>query len=160
MADLIGFFLNSKSTIIQYECISISHPSFPTKNIVRNATRGLTAENINYIYYPMRLSYNKSYESLDNVIKIELGDLGTLIPQILDLINSAGTFGIKPTMLYRVYRSDDLNSPIVGPLTFQINNFTFNETGCIFEASAPYLNVSKTGEIYSIDRFVGLAAFR
>ena len=160
MADLKSFFLNAKATIIQYECFTLTHPSITTRNLVRNATRGLTAEAISYTYVPMRITKSESYEHLDQSLKIELGDLGSIIPQSIDAIKTAGTFGTKPTLVYRVYRSDDLSSPVVGPYTLQVHSFHFNDTGCVLEVAAPYLNYSKTGEIYSIDRFPGLAAFR
>jgi hypothetical protein len=165
MSKLSDFFLNSKSTVIQYETLEISHPNFSKVYwLVRNASRGLTAtietnEIINFEYYPLNLTPTGSYDHLDNSIKIEMGDLGTVIPQELDLISKANGFLIKPIVKYRVFRSDDLNLPLDGPYVYQISTFTFNEKGCIFEAKAPSLNVLRTGEIYTIERFPGLVAF-
>jgi hypothetical protein len=166
MSKLSDFFLNSKSTIIQYETLEISHPNFSkVYRLIRNASRGLTAtlENavqVTFDYYPLNITPTGSYDNLDNAIRIELGDLGTTIPQELDLITTANGFNIKPIVKYRVFRSDDLTSPLDGPFIYEINTFTFNEKGCLFEAKAPSLNINKTGEIYTISRFPGLAAFR
>jgi hypothetical protein len=166
MSKLSDFFLNSKSTIIQYETLEIYHPNFSkTYRLVRNASRGLTATletavQVTFDYYPLNITPTGGYDNLDNSIRIELGDLGTVIPKELDMITLANGFGTKPTIKYRVFRSDDLTSPLDGPFIYEINTFSFNEKGCVFEARAPSLNISKTGEIYTIDRFPGLAAFR
>lgn len=65
----------------------------------------------------------------------------------------------KPIILYRTYRSDDLTSPLAGPLAFQVNNISFNKEGAIFACSAPRLNVTQTGELYTLDRFTMLNGF-
>jgi hypothetical protein len=82
-----------------------------------------------------------------------MGDLGEIIPMELDLVEQADGFLTKPTLKYRNFRSDDLENVLYGPVTLEIKTFSFNREGCLFEAKAPSLNVSKTGEIYSLDRF-------
>jgi hypothetical protein len=93
------------------------------------------------------------------VLKIQLGDLGEILPKELDAISAGVGFGIKPTLKYRTYRSDDLSAPLYGPITLEISALTFKKEGAAFEAHAPRLNSTATGELYSTIRFPMLRGF-
>jgi hypothetical protein len=119
------YFLNSGSDIVQLELLEISHPNF-TKiyRIVRNAINGIdvTLEDLStqhFDYYPLRVTANHNKADLDYGFKIDLGDLGEVLPKELDSISDAGGFGVKPVVKYRVYRSDHLSAPIYGPLVLR-----------------------------------------
>lgn len=156
MPDYIGFFLNSKSSVVGLETLEISHPSFSkTYNIVRNAVSGIKAtdENgslIDYDYYPVSISMDGVKSDLDSGLKVSLGDLSEIIPPELDRLLNDDSFDIKPTVKYRSYRSDDLSGPMFGPLTYEIPAFSFDGENSSFEAIAPRLNSNKTGIIYDI----------
>jgi len=161
----VQFFLNSKSTVVQYECIELSHPSFSKPYyVVRNNTAGLTAkletgETVFFEYYPLEVSQTDSENNLDYSMKLQFGDLGEVLPLELDRVNESNGFAIRPMFKYRTYRSDDLNQPMFGPQTLEIVNFAFNKNGAMFEANAPRLSIHKTGEVYSIARFPMLRGF-
>jgi len=163
--SLVDFFLNSKSTIVQFETIEISHPDFSKiYRVVRNKTDGLTATLettavVTFDYYPLQISKSSTEDDLDYAIEIEIGDLGEVLPTELDLVQAGNGFATKPTLLYRTYRSDDLSVPMFGPVSLEITEITFNKTGAKFEAKAPSLNINRTGEVYSIDRFPMLRGF-
>lgn len=161
MSTYSEFFLNSKISVVQVETIQISHPNFTkTYNIVRNVVDGFTTDDVGvFDYYPLRITPMGARNTLDSGIKIELGDLGEVLPLELDAIQAANGFSIKPSVTYRIYRSDDRSAPIFGPLILQIVTFSFNKEGATFEAKAPALNVSKTGEVYTISRFPMLRGF-
>lgn len=165
MSNYSQFFLNSPSSVVQLETVEISHPSFSKiYRIVRNAIQGIVAQLednsvVPFDYYPLRLTPTKSSDDLDQVIKTELGDLGQVIPLELDAVNAAGTFLIKPVFKYRTYRSDDLTGPLFGPLTLQVSNLAFTKQGCSFDAEAPKVNLSSTGEQYTINRFPMMKGF-
>jgi len=105
MSDYSEFFLNSKASIVQLELIQIKHPNFSKDyNIVRNASNGVTVlleteELLNFEYYPARISNNGNREDLDFGLKIELGDLGEIIPDELDNVSNANSFGITAQAL-------------------------------------------------------------
>lgn len=159
MSAYSEFFLNSSSRVVQLECLEISHSLFTqTYYVVRNAAQGVTvthedASSHDYEYYPLRLRLSGPREDLDHTLKIELGDLGEIIPVELDAIRSGDGFSEFPVVKYRTYRSDDLATVLYGPLLLQVVNFTFTREGSVFEARAPSLNVTKTGELYKIARF-------
>jgi hypothetical protein len=165
MSEYSEFFLNSGSNVAELELLEISHPSFSqTFYIVRNAVAGVTvtledASSQEFVYYPLQIQAIGSGDDLDQVLRIQLGDLGDLLPRELDAVSAAGTFGTKPTLIYRTYRSDDLSAPLYGPITLEISNLTFKREGAAFEAHAPRLNKTATGELYTTTRFPMLRGF-
>lgn len=159
------FFLNSDSNVVQLELIEINHSKFTqTYRIVRNACQGVTvtletAVQAHFDYYPLKIEISANKDDLDQAFTITLGDLGQVLPTELDRVASMSGFSEKPVLLYRTYRSDDLTTPLVGPITLQIESFAFNREGVTFIAKAPSLNINKTGETYSLERFPMLRGF-
>lgn len=165
MADYAEFFLNSASSVVQLECLEISHPAFTkTYRVVRNATNGITVRYENGVYYdhsyyPLAIQSIGSRGDLDQGLTINLGDLGEVLPKELDAVTSDNSFDVKPVVKYRTFRSDDLNNVLFGPLVLEVKTFSFNREGSSFEAKAPSLNINKTGELYKLDRFYPLRGF-
>ena len=159
------FFLNSKSNVVQYQTIELYHPDWSqTYYIVRNNTAGLTAtledsSEVTFQYYPMKITENETQQDLDFSIKVQFGDLGTVLPLELDAVGLADNFQTKPTLKYRTYRSDMLTSPMFGPIILEIVSFTFDRESATFDARAPQLNLHKTGEKYTVSRFPMLRGF-
>lgn len=165
MSKYADFFLRSNSNVVQLELLEVSHPSF-TKvyRIVRNSVEGVTVklENGNtaiFEYYPLQISIGSTRDDLDQSIVVNIGDLGEVLPKEIDAVKLANSFNTKPTVIYRTYRSDDLSEPMLGPIYLEIETFSFNKEGASFEAKAPSLNVTKTGELYKFDRFIMLRGF-
>jgi len=165
MSTYEEYFLNRRSSVMSYELLEISHPDFTqTYRVVQNAVAGITVTletglSRFFTYYPLKISASTARDDLDYSINIQLGDLGSILPLEMDAIDSASGFNTKPTVIYRVYRSDDLTTPLFGPLYLEVVSFTFKREGSQFEAKAPSLNVNKTGEIYDLDRFPMLRGF-
>ena len=168
----VGFFLNSASSVVHLETIEISHPAFKNGNndagqtysIVRNAIYGLTATletglAREFLYYPLALTPAGASDDMDQKIKVSLGDLGELISTERDNVVTAGTTTTKPTMTYRVYRSDDLSQPIDGPFVYEIPSITRKRDAASFEAGSPKLNTNQTGQIYNMTIFPMLRGF-
>lgn len=165
MTTYAEYFLNSRSSVIEYETVQISHPNFTqTYRIVRNAVAGLTAiteESVSrtFQYYPLKISASGARDNLDCSLTFQLGDLGEVLPLEMDAIDAASGWDTKPTVIYRTFRSDDLTAPLYGPITLEVVDFSFKREGCQFEARAPWLNLVRTGEIYDLDRFPMLRGF-
>lgn len=165
MSAYSQFFLNSRSSVVQLELLEISHPNF-TKvyRVVRNAVQGVTvtletAVVQAFTYYPLLIENNGSRDDLDQSFTISLGDLGEVLPMELDEVASNDGFSVKPVVIYRTYRSDDLTVPLFGPILLEVESFAFNREGSTFSAKAPSLNINKTGELYKLDRFPMLRGF-
>lgn len=164
MTDYVAYFLNSRSSVVQLETLEISHPDFTQSYfIVRNSRAGLTAtletavEQV-FDYYPLRIRPAGSKDDMEQSLQIDLGDLGEVLPLEVDAVTAAGGLAIKPIVKYRVYRSDDLSAPMLGPLTLEITNLASAKEGASFEASAPSLDNNRTGELYRLERFPMLRA--
>lgn len=163
--DYTDFFLKSEKSVIQYDLIEISHSDFSkVYRLVRNAIPSVvvtleTAATATFEYCPMLITPNKSEYNLDFGIRVELGDLGDILPKEIERVIAADGLSEKPAFKYRTYRSDDLTAPMVGPITLQIEEIAANSSGAVFEAKAPSLSINGTGELYSINRFPMLRKF-
>jgi hypothetical protein len=159
------FFLKSRSSVVQLELLEISHPNFTqVYRIVRNASAGVTvtletAAVETFSHYPCRIVSQGNRDDLDQAFRIDLGDLGEVLPLELDAVAQADGFATKPQVIYRTYRSDDLTQPLFGPLTLEVPSFAFKAEGASFTARAPQLNDTATGELYKLDRFPMLRGF-
>lgn len=157
--EYVSFFLQSKSTVVQFETIEISHPNFTkTHRIVRNKTDGLiatleTAAIVTFDYYPLQFNQGSQSDDLDYSIRITFGDVGDILPAELDAIQAANGFQTKPVLKYRTFRSDDLSQPMLGPIKLEVTEISFDKNGATFEARAAALSASKTGETYTLERF-------
>lgn len=165
MSALTDFFLGSARAAIQLELLSITHPNFSRQyNIVRNNRKGVTVtlETLSVVFFefmPLKVTNSGARDDLDSGISVSLGDLGELIPKEIERVQAVDGFSIPPLCVYRAYRSDDLSGPLIGPFVFEIRNLSEDQSGATFQAAAPGLNLTKTGEIYRIDRFPMLRGF-
>ncbi len=165
-AKYIDFFLNTSGEVVQLEMFVISHPNFSRDfAICRNCREdGITVKHengdwVDYEYLPVKIDPKGAADDLDQSLAVTIGDLGEIIPKELSRVRAAGGLLIKPTLTYRTYRSDDLDSPMLGPFIFEMGDLSFNAEGVGFTARAPSLNITKTGEIYDLERFPTLRAF-
>ena len=164
-SDLVSFYLNGRSRIVRIECLQISHPSFSQNYyIVRNATDGIVVTHENgmvhtYTYYPCRIVSKGISADLDSGIRVDWGDLGSIIPGEIERVLKDKKIGIKPIVTYRVYRHDMLTAPMDGPYTLEIKTLSRNNTGCSFDAQAASLNINTTGELFDLTRFDALRDF-
>jgi hypothetical protein len=160
MTAYSAFFLGSSPTIVQLELMELTHPKFSqTFRLVRNAVNGVTVTHeggagpFAYTYLPMRIKPLGSQTDLDQELEITIGDLGDIIPAELDRVATGNAFFIKPSLVYRTYRSDDLTTPLFGPFTFRVDGVTFTKQGAAFKARAAQFNQTRTGDTYRIERF-------
>lgn len=160
------FYLSSNASIKPLELLEISHPNFTkTYYIVRNSRYGVTVTLEDGVttqffeYRPLLIKGLGVNQTLDQIIEIQFGDLGSIIPLEIDAVRAADGFRIKPALKFRAYRSDDLSAPMYGPIVYEVPNFPFNSQGSSFQANAPQLNNNKTGEIYAFGRFPMLRGF-
>ena len=166
MPDYTSFYLNSAGSVVRIECFELSHPNF-TKvyRVVRNVTAGITLNHENgllyaYDYCPLKIERSNTTDDLDEGLSIGMGLLGDELPQEFDRVNAGVYSHIVPVLKYRVYRSDDLTAPMFGPSILEVRGCSFDDAGqASFEATAPRLNTTKTGEIYTFSRFPMLRGF-
>jgi hypothetical protein len=81
-------------------------------------------------------------------------DAAAVIEGALDIFGGVATG--RPRLIYRTYRSDDLSRPMYGPIELELASIDMTREGAAFEAKAPSLNLARTGETFSLDRFKSL----
>lgn len=162
----LQWFLSMQRDEVLLDCIAISHPNFSQAYYkCRNCDFDgidLTHEDgsvQHYDYYPMRLTELADENDLDSGFRIDFGDLGQVLPNESDNVKRNDGMLVKPTVVYRGYKSSDPTSPLLGPITMEAPSFAFDPTGASFEAAAPYINNTKTGETYNPARFPMLRGF-
>lgn len=157
VAELLKFYLGSLKETAMLEFVEIKHSALSKVwRITKNFPEGITVKHEDgaayaYEYWPLALSFDGRKVDLDSGLRLDLGDLGTLMPQEIDNIIRAGGIGEKPVMLYRIYSSDNLDEPLSGPVSFEIHSVSRNAEGSSIEAKAPLINTSGTGLIYTLD---------
>lgn len=163
------FFFSTARSVSRIEGLEISHPDFSrTFYLVRNPNPWMPEQPLGhgggvvrtYQYCPLRLRPMASRGDLDFGVSVDLGDLGEIIPAEIDRIVAASSTGTRPQVIYRAWRSDQLSAPMTGPIKLQVDQITRAREGSTFDAVAPYLNLSKTGSLYTVERFEMLAALR
>lgn len=165
MSQYSEFFLRASGGVVALECFELAHPDFSeTYRIVLQSCTGIRVRHEDGLYYdyqycPAATKDSGNSGDLDQKLQIGFGDLGEIIPKELDRVKAADNFVVKPTVRYRIYRSDDLDNAMVGPAILQGTNFTRDFSGSNFEAHAPYLNITRTGEFFSLTNFPGLRGF-
>lgn len=162
-AEYAAFFLDSHSDVFQQHLIEVAHPNFTkTHRVVATDPSGVTVHlsdaegDADFEYFPLKIRRSAERGDLDQGLRVDLGDVGTVWPQELDAVKAADGHGTKPTLRYWSYRSDDLTKPLFGPLRLEVSDFSYTEGGVSFEATAPKLNSLGTGETYLIRRFTML----
>lgn len=158
----LTYFLTAPRDVVRMELFEISHPAFTqVYRKTRSNTVGVTVTLEDstvgvFDYFPMEITELKDSADLDTGIRINFGDLGEVLPRELDAVYAADQLDVRPVVIYRVYQSNDLTAPILGPLRLEVTTFSFTAEGASFEATAPYVNINRTGELYNLTRFNSL----
>lgn len=161
----IEFFLTAAPEVRQLELFELTHPNLSrVYRYVRNQRGGVTVTipgegPSNFEYRPIALRRRREQGDLSEGLSIDLGDPGEVVPSELDLIKAADGFNIKPRVRYWAYRSDDLTTPLAGPLIYEAVSITTSGDQSTIEAQAPERNASGTGGIYTFTRFPMLTGF-
>jgi hypothetical protein len=165
MTRLTEFYLDRDATNIRLETLEISHPNFSqTYYFVQNDGDGLTAtlEDATsqvFEFLPFTLSRSGQNGTLDQGIRVDLGDLNESVTAEIANIRAAGGMLTKPVVKYRAFESDDLTAPLEGPWEFEISAAPRTRRGVSLEAEALRLSLQTTGLLYSFDKFPMLRAF-
>lgn len=165
-AKYVDFFFGAAPSTSEIQTIEISQPSFSQVWRLQSHYReGLrvrleTGDEADFIYVPMRLKPLEERADLDFGLTVIVGDLGEILPDEVQRARAAGTLRTAPPMVkYRAYRSDDLSSPMFGPVSLQARQIARSEDGAKFNATAPQANANKTGILYRSDLYPMLQGF-
>ena len=153
-----SFYLAGDPNEVLIRCIELSHPAWlKTWRIVQNNADGLTVTHEDgtvhdYEYVPLLVEFGTNSDDLDQEITIGVGDLGVDMPLELDRIHDSLIYNtIRPRLNYREYILSDLTTPVVTINNLQAEDSEELEEGEVFVFRAERMNLTKTGEVYTLD---------
>ena len=155
MTDYTAFFLNNSGGVVQLECLEISHPSF-TKvfRYTRNDEDGIQIGDNFYQYQPMSIKRSNVTNDLEQKLSITLADMEDELMNAIENIRSSSSSRVKPKIVFKIYRDDDLSAPMIEMQTLEIPTISKDSTGLVtFDAQAPELNAVKTGRLYTFEDY-------
>lgn len=145
------------------ECIEITHEKWGAYRYVMNSSTDLVLRHEDgsshkYTAAPIDITKSADEDNLDQEITFSLNDLGETIPYLLDLIINDEVIE-PPLVAYRAYLVGNYNVPTIIAKNLELTGLTRGASGSQCEASAPGLNESGNGEVYSASTDPSLIGF-
>src|SRR5690606_10491896 len=106
MSDLDKFHLDASPSAAMLELIEISHPLWPQplRYVTYHSASVTVKREVDLVYsyecMPVQINKGANSDDLDQTIKITVGDLGQVVPQLLKIIRKADNFE-RPSVVYR-----------------------------------------------------------
>lgn len=154
-----SFFLTKTSAIAKIDCIELYHPDFGYLRYQAYDDEGITVQHESgpshlYEYESFEITRGNVTSDLDQGFSITFADYKD---DLKNKVNAADH--MTPIVFsWRLYRSDDLDSPMFVQRDLYVIRVNSDGTGMVtFEASAEQLNNVKTGDVYTIAKFPTLA---
>ena len=159
MSTYTEFFLARNIDTMMYETLEISHPDLmvATYYFVINSRLPviitLSGLPVEFSPVPAQALHEGVTTGLDFSLQVSINDVSRIFVKELQAIRNAEGTDVKPSAIYRVYSSLDLETPILGPFVLEIQDIAFNRSGVAFKCSPPSVNRTRTGVPYTISRF-------
>lgn len=159
--DIKDFHLDSASSVVLLETIEIKHPLWPLPiRIVTNHADGVTVtlendEVATFDFAPLLIQKGATSDDLDQNLSITLGDLGEIVPPLIQVIRDAAN-DVAPEVIYRSFAFDVASMTLVKnkPLDvikgLAINQMNRDHQATTFEAKTSDKNKTKTGRIFNL----------
>lgn len=150
-----SFFLTKTSAIAKIDCIELYHPDFGYLRYQSYDDDGINVKHEddapqNYDFESFEITRGNITSDLDQGFSITFADYRD---DLKNKVNAANH--MTPIVFsWRLYRSDDLNSPMFVQRDLYVIRVNSDGTGMVtFEASAEQLNNVKTGDAYTINTY-------
>ena len=163
MSNQLEEYLFATQPAYLIECIEIKHSLWATPlryvtNMADGVSVGHDSSYFNYEYVPLQIDKGSSSDDLDQSLSITIGDLGDIVPDLIDQILDAGSTE-RPQVTYRAYSSLDLFTPILVIDNLEVTDQSSDYQGTTFNAEAPKLNAVGTGLLFTKANFPTLIGF-
>lgn len=163
MSNQLEEYLFATQPAYLIECIEIKHslwenPLRYVTNMADGVSVGHDSSYFNYEYVPLQIDKGSSSDDLDQSLSITIGDLGEIVPDLIDQILDAGSTE-RPQVTYRAYSSLDLSQPILVIDHLEVTDQSSDYQGTTFNAEAPKLNAVGTGLLFTKANFPTLIGF-
>lgn len=144
------------------EVVEISHSAFSESSFICKEPGGLnvTLENGQQVFADginMSIKRANSRDDLDEKYDFDFSDVNGTLQDKTNEIPLSTTEKVK--IIYRVYMSDNLDSVALGPVRMEAINIAFKSGFASARAQSPSLVESRTGNLYTYERFPALKAF-
>lgn len=165
--DIKDFHLDTAPCVILLETLEINHSLWPAPiRIVTNHPDGITAmleddSTAFFEFAPMNIKRGSTSDDLDQSLSITLGDLGEIVPPLIQKIRDASS-DEKPQVIYRSYAYDSVSmqfsrqKPLDIVRGLAIKQMARDHQGATFEAKTSDKNTVKTGQTYNLADFPDL----
>lgn len=165
--DIKDFHLNSVSSVVLLETLEISHSLWPDPiRIVTNHPDGVavTLENNQQAFFefiPLLIQRGNTSDDLDQTLNITVGDLGELVPPLIQKIRDASS-DEKPQVIYRSFAFDAASmvltkqTPIEVIRGLSVAKMNQDYQATTFEAATSGKNSVKTGRTYNFKDYPDL----
>lgn len=160
-----NFWLSGNPDDARLMCVEISHPAWSKPyRIIQNHADGLSVKHENGVSYwyehvPLTIQRGSNSDDLDQEITIGVGDLGEDFPQELDAARASQYSHIRPALNYREFNLSDLTKPQLTILGLEVTDYEPKREGAVFVCRAKQMNLTKTGEVYTLDNTPTLRGF-
>lgn len=160
-----NYWLSGNPDDVRLLCVEVSHPAWSkVYRLVQNHADGITVQHENtfsydYEYVPLTIQRGTNSDDLDQEITIGVGDLGETFPGELKAARASQYSDIRPTLNYREYNLSDLTKPQVTILGLEVTDYEPKIEGAVFVCRAKRMNLTKTGEVYTLDNTPTLRGF-
>lgn len=162
MSELENFLYGPDNAYL-IECIEIMHSMWSKPlRYVTNVSDGVTVtqggQPTFYEYAVLKIDRGSVSDDLDQKLSITVGDLGKVIPVLVDHIIEQSSLE-RPQVTYRAYSSLDLSNPVLEIDHIEITSQNNDYQGTTFEAEAEQLNEVGTGLLFTKENFPTLVGF-
>lgn len=156
-------FIFGPESAFVVECLEISHSLWPQPiRYVTNVADGVTVTQdglqVRYEYAVIKIERGSVSNDLDQKITITVGDLGQVVPELLDLIIAENSLEL-PKVKYSLFSSNDYENPILQIDHLEVTGQNSDYQGTTFEAEAEHLNEVGTGVNFTKENFPTLVGF-
>lgn len=150
-----SFFLTKTSAIAKIDCIELYHPDFGYLRYQSYDDEGITVKHEDgapqpYDFESFEITRGNITSDLDQGFSITFADYKD---DLKNKVNAADH--MAPIVFsWRLYRSDDLNSPMFVQRDLYVIRINSDSTGMVtFEATAEQLNNVRTGLVYTFEDY-------
>lgn len=165
--DIKDFHLDSTASVVLLETLEISHSLWPNPiRLVTNHPDGVsvTLENgqpATFEFIPVMIQRGNTSDDLDQSLKITVGDLGEVVPPLINLIEDASS-DEKPQVIYRSFAFDAASMVLTKPSPIELIRGLYvaqmnqDHQATTFEAATSGKNSVKTGRTYNFKDYPDL----
>ena len=157
MANQISFFLTNTRNLYWIDTIEMDHPDFVEPFYFQNEyiDEDIVATNedlqqATYSYQLFDVKRNNVVADLDQGVGVTFADYKDVLKTAVNAASSSSPI----TLRYRVFRSDDLTSPMDFIQVLKVVSVNCDAEGFVtFQAGAEQLNNVKTGDTYTLNKY-------